>query len=76
MQRNNIQRLRWLSHAVRMDEDALARRVFNAAIYGNRRKERFSLSLKDKIEEGLSSIMRPTGVSDQEARPVEKMFYI
>ena len=32
VQRINIQRLRWLGHVVRMEEDALARRVFDAGI--------------------------------------------
>ena len=32
VQRINIQRLRWLGHVVRMEEDAPARRVFDAGI--------------------------------------------
>ena len=45
-----IQRLRWLNHVVRMEEDAPPRRVFDAGICGSRRKG------KDQIEEDLSSI--------------------
>ena len=37
-QRINIQRLRWLGHVVRMEEDAPARRVFDAGICGSRRR--------------------------------------
>ena len=32
VQRINIQRLRWLGHGLRMEEDALARRVFRAEV--------------------------------------------
>ena len=34
VQRINIQRLHWLRHVVRMEEDAPARRVFDAVVYG------------------------------------------
>ena len=36
VQRINIQRLRWLGHVVRMEEDAPARRIFDAEICGSR----------------------------------------
>ena len=43
VQHINIQRLRWLSHVVHMEEDAPARRVFDAGIYGSRRRGRFCI---------------------------------
>ena len=52
----NIQRLCWLGHVVRMEEDAPARRVFDAGIYGSRRRGRPCIRWKDQIEEALSSI--------------------
>ena len=56
VQRINIQRLRWIAHVVRMEEDAPARRVFDAGIYGSRRRGRPCIRCKDQIEEALSSI--------------------
>ena len=56
MQRINIQQLRWVGHFVRMEEDAPARRVFDAEICGNRRRGRPCIRWKDQIEEALSSI--------------------
>ena len=56
VQRINIQRLRWLGHVVRMEEDAPARRVFDAEICGSRRRGRPCIRWKDQIEEALSSI--------------------
>ena len=50
VQRINIQRLRWLGQVVRMEEDALERRVFDAGICGSRRRGRW----KDQIEEALA----------------------
>ena len=38
VQRINIQRLRWFGHVVRMEEYAPARRLFDAGIYGSRRR--------------------------------------
>ena len=40
VQRINIQRLGLLGHVVRMEEDAPARRVFDAGICGSRRRGR------------------------------------
>ena len=40
VQRINIQRLRWLGHVVRTEEDARAKRVFDASIYRSRRRGR------------------------------------
>ena len=54
VQRFNIQRLRWLGHVIRMEEDAPARRVFHAGMYESRRRE--YISWKDQIEEALSLI--------------------
>ena len=57
VQRINIQRLRWLGHVVRMEEDALARRLFDAGICGSRRRGRlFCIRWKDQIEEAVSLI--------------------
>ena len=47
--------LRWLGHAVRMEQDVPARRVFDAGICGSRRRERPCIRWKDQIEESLSS---------------------
>ena len=55
-QRINIQRLRWLCYVVRIEEDAPARRVFDAVIYESRRIGRPYICWKDQIEEALSSI--------------------
>ena len=49
MQRINIQRLRWLGHVGRMQEDASTRRVFDAGIYGSWRKGRPCICWKDQI---------------------------
>ena len=38
VQRINIQRLRWLGHVVRVEEDAPAKRVFDEEICGSRRR--------------------------------------
>ena len=46
----NVQRLRWLGHVVRMEEDALARWVFDAGICGSRRRGRTCIRWKDQIE--------------------------
>ena len=56
VQRINIQRLRWLGHVVRMEEDAPARRVFDAGICGSRRRGRPCIRWKDQIEEALSGV--------------------
>ena len=56
VQRINIQRLCWLGHLVRMDEDAPARRILDAGICGNWRRGRLCIRWKDQIEEALSSI--------------------
>ena len=54
--RINIQRCRWLSLVVRMDEDAPARLVFDAVIGGNQRVGRPRTRLKDQLEEALTSL--------------------
>ena len=51
-----VQRLCWLGHVVRMEKDALVKRVFDAEICENRRIERPYLRWKDQIGEALSSI--------------------
>ena len=55
-QRINIQRLRWLGHVARMDEDAPAKRVFDAEVSGRRRRRRPCLRWKDQVEGALSSL--------------------
>ena len=56
VQRINIQRLSWLGHVVRMEEEAPTRRVFDAGICRSRRRGRPCIRWKNKIEEALSSI--------------------
>ena len=56
MQRINLQRLRWLGHIVRMEDNAPARRVFAAGICESRRRGRPCIRWKDQIEEALSWI--------------------
>ena len=40
VQRVNVQRLRWVGHVVRMDDEAPAKRVFDAEVGGRRRRGR------------------------------------
>ena len=56
VQRINIQWLRWLGQVVCMEEDAPARRIFDAGICGSRRSGQSCIRWKDQIEEALSSI--------------------
>ena len=56
VQRINIQRLRWLGYVVRMEEDAPARRVFDAGICESWRRGRACIHRKDQIVEALSLI--------------------
>ena len=53
VQHINIQRLRWLGHVVRMEENTPARRVFDAAICGSRQRGRPCIRWKDKIEKAV-----------------------
>ncbi|XP_060665228.1 uncharacterized protein LOC132797508 [Drosophila nasuta] len=48
------QRLRWLGHVARMDEDAPARKVFAAVIVGTRRRGRPRTRWQDQVMETLS----------------------
>ena len=69
MQRINIQRLRWLGHVVRLEEDAPAERVFDEEICG-----RSCIRWKDQIEETLCHrLVWPTGAGAQEAEPPGRM---
>ena len=43
VQRINIQQLCWLGHVVRMEENALARRVFDAGIWGRLLNSQFNV---------------------------------
>ena len=54
--RINIQRLHWLGHVVRMDEDVLSRRMFDAVVGGHRRVERPSMRWKHQVKEALTSL--------------------
>ena len=56
VERINIQRLQWLCHVIRMEENAPAKRVFDAGIYGSRQRERHCIHWKDQIEEILTLI--------------------
>ena len=51
--RITIQRLRWLGHVARMDEEAPAKKVFEAEVSGQRRRGRPCLRWKDQVEEDL-----------------------
>ena len=53
----NNQRFRWLSQVVRMDGDALPRRVFDAVVGGHRRVERPRTRWKDQVKETLTSLV-------------------
>nr|XP_043067135.1 uncharacterized protein LOC122321356 [Drosophila bipectinata] len=50
------QRLRWLGHVARMDEDAPARKVFDAVIVGTRRRGRPLTRWQDQVMETLSTL--------------------
>lgn len=54
--RMNVQRLRWLGHVVRMDEEAPARKVFDAVVGGQRRRGRPRLRWKSQVTDALSSL--------------------
>ncbi|XP_051859298.1 uncharacterized protein LOC127565328 [Drosophila albomicans] len=50
------QRLRWLGHVARMDEDAPARKVFDAMIVGTRRRGRPRTRWQDQVMDTLSTL--------------------
>ena len=52
----SLQRLRWLGHVVRMDEEAPARKAFDAVVGGQRRRGRPRLRWKDQTTEALSAL--------------------
>ena len=56
VQRINIQRLCRLGHVFRMEKNVPERQVFDAGIWGSRRREGFYICWKDQIEEALPSI--------------------
>ena len=58
VQRINIQQLRWLGHAVRMEEDALARRIFDVGICGSRRRGQPCIHWKNKIEDWCGQLAK------------------
>ncbi|XP_043064095.1 uncharacterized protein LOC122320085 [Drosophila ficusphila] len=53
--RVKIHRLRWLGHIARMEEDAPARKVFDAVIVGKRRRGRPRMRWQDQVMEALST---------------------
>ena len=56
-----------------MEEDAPARLVFNAGIYGSRRRGRPCIRWKDQIEKALSSIGVTNWLGAQEAEAPGRM---
>ena len=56
VQRITIQRLRWLGHVFRMDEEAPAKKVFEAKAEGRRRRGRPCLRWIDQAEEALTAL--------------------
>ena len=52
----NIQRLSWLDHVIRMEEDAPARRVLDAGVCEIWQSGRSCLRWKDQMEEAISAI--------------------
>ena len=74
VQRIKIQRLLWLSHVVRMEEDAPAKWVLDAGICGVRRRGRPCIRWKDQIEEALSSIGVTNCVGAQKAEAPGRMY--
>ncbi|GFV83243.1 uncharacterized protein TNCV_1899691 [Trichonephila clavipes] len=48
-----IQRIKWVDHIVRMDEDCTTEKVFNAQPIGTRRKGRSNLRWMDGLEKDL-----------------------
>ena len=51
-----MQRLRWLAHVVRMDENAPARKVFDNELDGRRRRGQPKLRWKDQDTENLAEL--------------------
>ena len=56
VQRITTQRLRWLGHVVRMDEEAPAKKVFETKVKGQRRRGRPCLRWIDQVEEALTAL--------------------
>ena len=55
--RVKLQRLRWLGHVVRMDEEAPARKVFETAPSGgSRRRGRPFLRWRDQVVENINTL--------------------
>ena len=73
VQRINIQRLSWLGHVVRMEEDASARRVYDAGICGNRQRVRICICWKTKPRKPCHWLVQPTGVGAQKAEMPGRM---
>ena len=56
VQRISQQQLRWLGHVVRMDENAPAKKVFDAKVEGGRRRGRPKLRWRDQVEAHLTRL--------------------
>ena len=60
VRRVKLQRLRWLGHVVRMDEQAPARKVFETTPSGGTRKRgRPSIRWRDQVEDNIKSLGIP-----------------
>ncbi|XP_062135135.1 uncharacterized protein LOC133844877 [Drosophila sulfurigaster albostrigata] len=67
-----IQRLRWLGHVVRMDEESPAQKVFEARVdYGRRRRGRPNLRWKDQVKQDLNLL----GISNWRRRELPSLPY-
>ena len=73
VQRINIQRLHWLGHVVRMEEDAPERRVVDAGICGSRQKDDLVSVGRAKSRKPCHGFMGPIDVGAQEAEAPRRM---
>lgn len=69
VRRVKIQRLRWLGHVVRMDEETPARKVFDSAPSGGqRRRGRPFIRWRDQVENNINAI----GISNWRQKAVKR----
>ena len=58
VRRIELQRLRWLGHVVRMDEDAPAQKAYKSEpAYGSRRRERRRIRWKVQVEGNIAKMV-------------------